>query len=154
MALTKVSPDVLKTVPGWTYWIDTTANNRSTIASFVKNANVQGHMVSYGDINQFNYNSNWSYMFQMKVYSPGTQAVTQITGPIDDNIYFFISGGTGSSTVSPANTTGSGVTVTWTLTAGVNLLTIIHNNAGGGGAFGSVFGQFLITSPTLKYVAP
>ena len=49
MPLTQVSSDVLKTLPGWTYWIDTANSNRTTIASFVKNS-VQGHVVSYGDL--------------------------------------------------------------------------------------------------------
>jgi hypothetical protein len=141
-------------IPGWTYWIDTTSGSRTTIASFVKNANVVGYMPSYGDVEYWYYNQGWSFMFQMKVYSPTTQAVTQLTGGIDDNIYFFISGGTGSSTVSPASATGSGTVVTWTLTAGVNLLTIIQNNSGGSGAYANLFGEFLLRYPTLKYVAP
>lgn len=153
MPLTQVSSDVLKTLPGWTYWIDTANSNRTTIASFVKNS-VQGHVVSYGDLPYFQYVNAWSFMYQMNIYSPGTQIVTQVTSQIDDTFRFFISGGTGSSTVTPASATASNSTITWTLTAGINLLTIIHNNNGGGGAFGSIFGQFLITSPTLKYVAP
>ena len=140
-------------IPGWTYWIDTTSNNRSTIASFVKNANFVGYMPSYGDIKYFQYASAWSFMFQMKIYSPGTRVVTQLASSQDDALYAFISGGTGLSTVTAGNIV-TGATITWTLTAGVNLLTFIQNNSGGAGAYSSVFGEFLLRYPTLKYVAP
>jgi len=142
-------------VPGWTYWIDTTSGSRTTIGAFVKNANVQGHVVSYGDLPYFQYTATWSFMYQMKVYSPTSQTVTQIVGNIDDALYAYISGGTGSSTVSPSGTNmGVGTVLTWNLTTGVNLLTLIQNNSGGSGAYGSVFGEFLLRFPTLKYVAP
>jgi len=138
--------------PGWQRWFDTGSGSRSTLGAFVKT--YPGFIVSAGDIPYFYYSTTSSMLYQMSIYAPTTVTVTQLILSQDDWWYFFISGGTGSSTVSPAAGLGADTEVVWTLTQGINLLSCIHNNSGGSGAHGNIIGDFFVTHPELKYVAP
>jgi hypothetical protein len=110
-----------------------------------------------GDIPYQNIVSTQSFWYRMKIYAPGTVVATQYLYQIDDNAYYFISGGTGSSTVSPASHLAAGTlkgTITWTLTAGINTLDIIVNNSGGGTGLVQIMGDFFMRYPSLQFVYP
>jgi hypothetical protein len=141
--------------PGWTWVTDTTSASRTTVASFAAlgSGSYKGYLLSMGDINSpsVSYANGYSEYFQMKIYAPTTTVVTQYLLKIDDNCYYFISGGTGSSTVSPST---NGTTITWTLTAGVNTLQIVHNNLLGSVWAMVIIGDFFMRYPQLKFVYP
>lgn len=141
--------------PGWTTSIDTTNAGRTNPGTFTRSGT--GFAISAGDIIDYFGSAGSSYLWEMKVYAPTTVEVTQYINGVDDNVYYYISGGTGSSNVSPASHTTAGTknaTITWTLTAGINLIQVVVNNSGGGVGFIRIYGDFFYRYPTLKFVYP
>lgn len=141
-------------IPGYTVKLDSTYN-RTTLVSFVTVAT--GYHISAGDIFMGTFTAGWpSVLFEMKIFATAQTTATQYCYYVDDGIYFFLNGST--TGVSPVSVTTAGAkttTVTWTIPAGMNTISILCTNSGAGpGGFG-LLGDFLVRyRSTLKFIYP
>jgi hypothetical protein len=115
-------------VPYWRVSIDESSGSRSDPKNFtvsrqfkyISNGTVMWYMKSWG---------TWSTMWEMKINCSSATSITGKIGYLDDNVYIYLNN---TQVASMTNTGFKNQSFTLKLTAGDNLIQVVHNSSGGG----------------------
>jgi hypothetical protein len=114
--------------PYWRVSIDESSGSRSDPKNFtvsrqfkyISNGTVIWYLKSWG---------TWSTMWEMKINCSSATSITGKIGYLDDNVYIYLNN---TQVASMTNTGFKNQSFTLKLTAGDNLIQIVHNSSGGG----------------------
>lgn len=135
-------------IPRYTLYYDNTSSSQTNPSSIVKTATASH--VSWGTIMYCTNKGMGSLCFEMTVTCSTPTTVSSYLLTLDDNVYFWLNG------TNFASSTGAGqknLAVSWNLVSGTNLIQIVLNNSGGGGAELNFFCDFFKNGVTL-FVPP